>query len=124
MNAPPVVQDHLKADRDYYDAVSNSAQSSASEPFDGTTGLGFGTLANRPSTCSTNPNEAGGGVGYWATDVGEWNERSGGPDGQLYRCSATNTWVLHYTPFAYPHPLQSGATTVRGEAIDDLEVIE
>jgi len=117
----PVVQDHVKPDRDYYDAVSNSAQSSASSPFDGTTGMGFGTLANRPSTCSTNPSESGGGVGYWATDVGEWNSRRAGPDGQLYRCSATNTWTLHYMPFPYPHPMQSGVAIVRPEPPTDLQ---
>jgi len=109
----PRVQDHVKPDRDFYDALSNSPQTSKSSPFDGTKGVGFGTLANRPSTCSTNPNETGGGVGYWATDVGEWNSRSPGPDGRLFRCSATNTWTAHYMPYSYPHPLQSAAAQKR-----------
>ena len=65
----PSVSDHIKADRDYYDAVSNQAQTSPTSPFNGTTGMGFGTLANRPSTCTTSSLEPGGGVGYWATDT-------------------------------------------------------
>jgi hypothetical protein len=64
--------------------------------FDGTTGVGVGTLASRPSTCTTN-------VGYWATDQGSWN--ANGADGVFYRCTSTNTWTLYYTPYTYPHPL-------------------
>jgi protein-disulfide isomerase/uncharacterized membrane protein len=103
----PSVADHIQENRDYYQSVSNLAQTSPTSPFDGTTGMGFGTIANRPATCTTNPNEAGGGVGYWATDVGEWDSSHPGPDGQLYRCSATDTWTMHYTPYTYPHPLVS-----------------
>jgi hypothetical protein len=94
----PSVAQHIQANRDYYDAVSASAQSSPTSPFNGSTGMGFGTLANRPTTCTTNPNETGGGTGYWATDTQT-----------LYRCSATNTWTVHYQPYTYPHPLQSGS---------------
>jgi hypothetical protein len=94
----PSVGDHIKANRDYYDAVSNQAQTSPTSPFNGSTGMGFGTLANRPTTCTTNSLEAGGGVGYWATDTNT-----------LYRCSATNTWVAHYQPYTYPHPLTGNA---------------
>jgi hypothetical protein len=102
----PSVADHIKPNRDYYNAVSASAQTSPTSPFNGTTGMGFGTLANRPTTCSaglTDPLDAGkGGVGYFATDVGL--------QGTLYRCASTNTWVVHYTPYTYPHPLVSGST--------------
>ncbi len=96
----PSVFTHIAENRDYYNAVSASAQTSPSSPFNGTTGMGFGTLANRPTTCTTGSSaDAGrGGVGYWATN-----------ENRLYRCSATNTWTVHYTPFAYPHPLQSGS---------------
>lgn len=91
----PSVANHIKADRDYYDAVSNQPQTSPTKPFNGTSGMGFGTLANRPTTCTTSSLEPGGGVGYWATDTNT-----------LYRCSATNVWTTHYQPYTYPHPLQ------------------
>jgi hypothetical protein len=103
---------HVKADRDFYNAVSANMQTSPTSPFNGTTGMGYGTLANRPPTCA-HPNypdgDNGGGVMYWATDQGSWN--SMGESGVLYRCSATNTWTVHYTPYQYPHPLQRSQDT-------------
>jgi hypothetical protein len=108
----PSVADHVAANRDYYNAVSASAQNSSTSPFNGTTGMGFGILARRPTTCTPTPQSAdanNGGVGYWATDQGEWNSTQSGADGRLYRCSATNTWTLHYMPYTYPHPLASGS---------------
>jgi chitodextrinase len=105
---------HVKANRDYYTSVSSGPNTSKTSPFNGTTGMGYGPIANRPDTCTASPNaamESGGGVGYWATDQGEWNSSNGStPDGQLYRCSATNTWTLDYIPYQYPHPLVSGTT--------------
>jgi hypothetical protein len=94
----PSVADHIKPNRDYYDAVSNQPQTSPSSPFTGTSGTGFGSLANRPTSC-TSGSETGGGVGYWATDKNTF-----------YRCSAPNTWTAHYQPYTYPHPLQAGST--------------
>jgi hypothetical protein len=96
-NNPYTCIHHFKRDRDYYSSLSANPQTSPTSPFNGTTGVGFGTLANRPTSCSTNGAESGGGVGYFATDVGA--------QGTLYRCSATNTWTVHYVPFKYPHPL-------------------
>lgn len=92
-------------DQDYY-AQASGIQTSSSSPFNGTTGTGWGTLANRPTTCTA-------GVGYFATDQGSWNTSSTNPygvqqngaDGVLYKCTATNTWTLYYTPYTYPHPL-------------------
>jgi len=70
-------------------------------PFDGTTGVGVGPLADRPKTCTP-------GVAYWATDQGEWDSVHDGPDGQLYLCTGPNTWSLYYKPYSYPHPLVTG----------------
>lgn len=91
-------------DRDYYvESVNQTAQTSATSPFNGTSGSGHGTLARRPTTCTT-------GVGYWATDQGSWNTSAVGGQGLLYTCTSTNTWSLSYTPYTYPHPLVSGAS--------------
>ena len=100
-NQPPVPNYcslHIVQNRDYY-VGGVSAQTSPTSPFSGSTGIGFGTLVNRPTTCVTG-SETGGGVGYWATDINT-----------LYRCSASNTWTLHYTPYTYPHPLSQGGST-------------
>jgi hypothetical protein len=84
-NAPGVVQ----ADRDWYDYTSS---------FTGATGVGSGVFAARPSSCTT-------GVGYWATDQGDWNTSGNGAgQGVLYQCSGTNTWSAYYTPYLYPYP--------------------
>lgn len=99
---------HIQLNRDVY--LYNAS-------FNGTSGVGVGILANRPATCTPTPDalDAGhGGVGYWATDQGSWNQSTSNPegvqfngaDGVLYRCSATNTWTVAYTPYTYPHPLQ------------------
>ena len=96
------------ANRDWYTDNSNGspvAQTSPTSPFNGTSGVGFGTLANRPTTCTPH-------VGYFATDQGGWNTSGNGfGQGELYSCSATNTWTVLYTPYTYPHPLVSGVTT-------------
>ena len=95
----------LLPNRDIYWEVSTSPNSSPTSPFNGTTGTGFGTLANRPATCTT-------GVAYWATDQGSWNLAPGGEQGELFKCTSTNTWTLSYTPYTYPHPLTSSTPQV------------
>jgi hypothetical protein len=102
------------ANRDYYqESVNQAAQTSQTSPFNGTSGTGHGTLANRPATCTT-------GVGYFATDQGNWNTSGinfpgqSFSQGQLFVCAAPNTWALHYTPYTYPHPLITGGTTTGG----------
>jgi hypothetical protein len=90
------------ANANYYAQVSDVAQTSATSPFNGTSGTGYGTLARRPTTCSP-------AVGYWATDTGTWNSYNS-QQGTLYICTAANTWTASYTPYTYPHPLTTGAS--------------
>jgi hypothetical protein len=77
-----------------------------------TSGVGWGTLAQRPASCTAGPGGTYGisptgsyGVGYWATDANNGN-------GVLYVCTATNTWTQIYTPYVYPHPLIAGGTAM------------
>jgi hypothetical protein len=84
-------------------------QTSTTAPFNGTgtngIGVGFGTLANRPSTCTN-------GVRYFATDQGSWNTSGNGfGSGLGYRC-ISGSWSQDYTPYAYPHPLISSTPQV------------
>jgi hypothetical protein len=98
----------LIANRDWYaESVNQAAQTSPASPFNGSSGTGHGSLANRPTTCNR-------GVGYWATDQGTWNTFDSTKEGVLYICTGTNTWTLSYTPYTYPHPLIAGGGTGRG----------
>lgn len=76
-----------------------------SASFTGSSGTGFGTLANRPSNCTAGPGGTYGqsptgsyGVAYFATDAN-------GGQGELFVCTSTNTWTAVYSPYTYPHPL-------------------
>ena len=99
-----------------YSLGSPHAQTSPTSPFSGTTstGVGFGTLANRPTCgggCTT-------GVRYFATDQGTWNT-SGNSFGQgtLYAWNGS-AWATNYggnsvgQPYTYPHPLAGGTPQV------------
>jgi len=99
----------------------------ASPPIgDGTEGVGCGTLANRPATCTA-------GVGYWATDqscsdltglVG--NSPSTPISGTLYTCDAGgNAWSEFYTPHTYPHPLRGeggSSNTLTGGSLTGVSI--
>lgn len=106
-------------DIDYYQECNSSMSDSscathspAITAFDGTHGTGFGTLANRPATCTAG---AGGtyatsptgsyGVAYFATDANSGN-------GELYVCDGApaNHWQAIYQPYTYPHPLITGGS--------------
>ncbi len=98
----------IQEDRDYF---------LLNDSFDGSSGIGVGLLAARPSSglatasghvdtwlTANYPNDSGGrnhpggGVGYFATDAG--------PQGTLYRATDSSTWETYYTPYTYPHPLR------------------
>lgn len=98
----------LIAYRDYY-AQSSSVQTSSSSPFScngSTGGTGWGTSANRPSSCSGACSANTLGCGYFATDA-----NSG--VGELYVWESGN-WVNYYQPFTYPHPLDGGTSETGG----------
>jgi hypothetical protein len=83
--------------RDFYDSASG-IQSSSSSPFScngSTGGTGWGTLANRPSSCSGACTTSSPGCGYWATDTNTLYTWQGG------------AWANYYQPYTYPHPLDS-----------------
>jgi len=84
--------------------VENTSFYNQNSSFNGTTGVGYGLLSARPTTCTA-------GVGYWATDQGSWNTSGSGGQGVFYKCLSTNTWALYYTPYSYPHPLRTGGST-------------
>ena len=103
--------------RDVYADCNGQSQtysggSATCSSFTGAAGTGTGVLASRPSTCTPG---AGGtyatsptgsyGTAYFATDV-----NSG--QGELYVCTATNTWTAVYQPAVYPHPLVSNTPQV------------
>jgi hypothetical protein len=95
----------------------------------GATGVGVGLLSAIPATCTVSTSQDGqnAGVGYWATDKGNWNTSGktlpdGTTQGVLYKCFTTatkpgqplgyscisaspNWWCVWYEPFTYPHPL-------------------
>jgi hypothetical protein len=100
-NDPPV----LVENREFWQQATTG--------FDGTTGVGCGTLASRPATCTP-------GVAFWATDqscntVDEANVGANPKtplSGTLYKCTALNTWTAYFAPYTYPHPLRSESTGI------------
>jgi hypothetical protein len=60
------------------------------------TNYSTGTASARPASCAVNKI-------YWASDTKT-----------LSRCTSTNNWTSTYAAYTYPHPLQSGGTSVVG----------
>jgi polyisoprenoid-binding protein YceI len=71
----------ITANQDYYLYTGS---------FNGSSGVGSGTHASRPATCTPL-------VSYWETDTNK-----------LFQCTSTNTWTQYYAPYTYPHPLVGG----------------
>jgi hypothetical protein len=95
-----VVEDVIKADRDYFIAGAT---------FDGSSGVGTGTKAQM---LAITPSKTG--VGFWVTNEGTWNNTLPlGTSGRLYAWDGAH-WVLKYEPFTYPHPLAGGAIAQAG----------
>lgn len=85
-------RDVIAANRDFF----------ASAGFDSATGVSTGT---RAMMNALTPPVVG--YGFWVTDEGSWNTRlPPNTSGRLYKWNGS-TWVLHYTPYTYPHPLQT-----------------
>jgi hypothetical protein len=86
--------DLIKANRDFY----------ADAGFDGTGAIGSGTKAQMLASVPSVVN-----AGWWVTDEGSWNTKlPANTSGQLYVWNGSS-WALRYTPFTYPHTLQSGS---------------
>jgi hypothetical protein len=94
-NSPTQIQQN----RDYFLHHNNSGCNPGAATC--ATGVGVGPIAQRPTNCALN-------TAWWATDQGgDWHKRNAtSNDGALFRCTAQNTWTLHYTPYTYPHPLR------------------
>lgn len=80
-------------------------------------GVGCGTLANRPETCTT-------GVGYWATNqkcddlTGMVGAHPTTPiSGTLWKCNDDEEWEPYYTPYTYPHPLRRLGNQLSGGVV-------
>jgi hypothetical protein len=80
----------INPNRDYFDAATS---------VNGVVGVTVGSFANMPAT------GAAVGVGYWATDKGNWNTQSAtnqAGQGELFVWNGS-AWVIKYVPYTYPY---------------------
>jgi hypothetical protein len=83
------------ANRDFFDFNPS---------FNGTTGVGTGTLVPTNSSAYSGAPNCTTGVGYAVI--------TNPAVPTLYKCVSTNTWAVYYTPYTYPHPLDTEGSTV------------
>ena len=89
--------------REFY-VWCNAASNSGCTSFNGTVGTGSGTLLPTNASAYSGAPNCTKGVGYFDTQI-----FGTGSQGELFICTATNTWTASYVPYTYPHPL-TGAT--------------
>jgi hypothetical protein len=107
LSAAVSVSAPIVENRDFYNQDNTNCPAGGANC---TAGMGVGTLAQRPGSCTS-------GVGYWATDQGTWKTAipsqgtwPSGEQGVLYQCVA-GSWQIHYTPYVYPHSLVTPEVT-------------